>query len=439
MSINRQVLKLAIPSILANITIPLVGLVDMTIIGHISDAVAIGGIAIGTMLFDLLYWNFGFLRVGTSGMTAQAYGARRYEECSKLLLKSLTIAIVATILIWTLQWLFIKLVFFCVHCTPEVASFAKKYFFIRIWAALAVLCLKAIKGWLIGMQDTVSSMAIDITINVVNIVASYVLAIYTPLGVWGVAYGTLIAQYTGLSVAILIWVIKYRHLFQFTFVKETFHEWRSFKQLLVLNANLYIRSVCFIIIYVGFTALAAQYGNELLAVSNIMMKLFMLFSHFIDGFAYAAEALVGKYIGFRCVQQTSSSSDLPKVVCTVALWSLAIGVLFSVFYAVAGANSIGWITTDNSVIEASKPFIGWLIAMPFLSCFAFMWDGVFIGATAGRQVRDAMIWAVGVFVLAYVLLAPSIGLHALFLGYIAHLVARVIYLTIKRNVVYTQK
>ena len=178
---NRQILRLAIPSILANITIPLVGLVDTIIVGHISDAHAIGGIAIGTMLFDLLYWNFGFLRVGTSGMTAQAYGRGDTQQCARLLTQSITIALIGAAIIWALQWVFVTAVLAIVPCSPQVSAFAREYFFIRIWAAPATLSLMAFKGWFIGMQDTVSPMVIDIVVNVVNMVVSYVLAVYTPM------------------------------------------------------------------------------------------------------------------------------------------------------------------------------------------------------------------------------------------------------------------
>lgn len=204
MSIHREILRLAVPSILANITIPLVGLVDTAIVGHISDASAIGGIAIGTMLFDLLYWNFGFLRVGTSGLTAQAYGREKTHpdppqegegsEVGSLLFRSLRVALIGALACIAIQWLFVKGVLALVPCSAEVAAFAERYFFVRIWAAPATLSLMALKGWFIGMQDTVSPMATDIFVNVVNMLASYVLAVYTPLGGVGVAWGTLIAQ-----------------------------------------------------------------------------------------------------------------------------------------------------------------------------------------------------------------------------------------------------
>ena len=286
--INREVLRLAVPSILANITIPLVGIVDVAIIGHISSAAAVGGIAVGTMLFDLLYWNFGFLRVGTSGMTAQAYGRGDVREQAKLLTQSMTIAFGGALGIWLLQWFFVTLVLYLMPCSPEVADFARQYFFVRVWAAPATLALFALKGWFIGMQNTIAPMITDIVVNVVNMVASYALAVYTPLGAIGVAWGTLIAQYTGLATAAVILAIQYKRHLSLIQIRESMR-WSEMKHFFVLNTNLFLRSLAFMVIYVGYTIFMSAYGDTELAVSAIIMKIFMFFSYFIDGFAYAAE------------------------------------------------------------------------------------------------------------------------------------------------------
>ena len=420
---NKQILKLAIPSILANITIPLVGLVDTAIVGHIADASIIGGIAVGTMLFDLLYWNFGFLRVGTSGMTAQAYGRRDSSECTALLTQSLAITAAATALIWLLQWLFVTAALACIPCSDAVADFARRYFFVRIWAAPATLALMAFKGWFIGMQDAVSPMACDIVVNVVNMVASYGLAVHTPMGAIGVAYGTLIAQYTGLALAGCFLLVKYRpYLPALGRIREMVR-WRQMRQLLSLNGNLFIRSLCFMIVYVGFTSIASDYGDQMLALSSILMKLFMLFSYFVDGFAYAGEALVGKAIG--------EGQRINRVVRLLFIWSIGVGLLFTLIYAVWGTDCVRLITTEQPLLDALPPFLPWLITMPIVSTLAFMWDGIYVGATAGKPIRDAMIWAAVGFVLAYVILAPWWGIQALYVAYFVHLAARVIYLTAK--------
>jgi MATE family multidrug resistance protein len=421
---NRRILQLAVPSILANITIPLVGVVDTAIVGHISDASAIGGIAIGTMLFDLLYWNFGFLRVGTSGMTAQAFGRGDRTECTRLLTQSLGIVGIATMAIWVLQWLFVTAVLACVPCSPEVASFAREYFFVRIWAAPATLSLLAMKGWFIGMQDTVSPMAVDILVNVVNMVVSYVLAVHTPLGPIGVAYGTLVAQYSGLVLAVMILWLKY-HLQSTRAELRAALRWERMRRLMQLNGNLFIRSLCFMVVYVGFTSLASKYGDTELAVSAILMKLFMLFSYFVDGFAFAGEALVGRYIGERAPRMTR------RAVRLLFNWSLGVGLIFTAVYALWGDDCIRLITTDMMVIDGARPYMAWLIAMPIVSTLAFMWDGVYVGATAGIQIRNSMIWAAVAFVGAYLACYRWIGVQAIYVAYFAHLLARVVYLSIQ--------
>ena len=423
MTTNKEILKLAIPSILANITIPLVGIVDTAIVGHLSDASAIGGIAIGTMLFDLLYWNFGFLRIGTSGLTAQAYGAGRHDECRKVLMQSLTIALAATLLIWAIQWFFVTAVLAIVPCSVEAASVAREYFFVRIWAAPATLMLFTFKGWFIGNQDTKSPMSVDILVNVVNMAASYYLAVHAGYGVVGVAYGTLIAQYSGLFLTVAILVLKYGIVHIGTREILAAMKWQEIRRMMSLSGNLIIRSLCFMVVYVGFTSIASKYGDTELAVSSILMKLFMFFSFFVDGFAYAGEALVGKAIG-----EQKKVGDIVKLLFN---WSIGVGLLFTALYAVLGEQFIGTMTTDTEVLSVAPRYIGWLIAMPIISTLAFMWDGIYVGATAGVQIRNSMIWAAVGFVAAYVVFRPFVGIQALYIAYFAHLLARVVYLSLK--------
>ena len=432
-SLNSQILRLAIPSILANITIPLVGIVDTAIVGHIANATYIGGIAIGTMLFDLLYWNFGFLRVGTSGMTAQAYGRGDGVECARLLTQSVSIALIGAVVLWLIQWLFVTAVLAIVPCSTEVAAFAREYFFIRIWAAPATLSLMALKGWFIGMQDTVSPMITDIVVNVVNMTVSYVLAVYTPLEALGVAYGTLVAQFTGLLLALVICMFKYKTVVQ-DIVRQLCDKAikllgdKEMKRFMSLNANLFVRSLCFMVVYVGFTSLASQYGDVELAVSTIMMKLFMLFSYFVDGFAYAGEALVGKEYG-ASRSLASSPHSLVRIVRLLFAWSLGVGLLFTLLFAVWSEECYLAMTNDMEVLSRLGDYTLWLIAMPLVSTLAFMWDGVYAGATAGKQIRNAMIYAALGFVTCYLATYWWLGIQGLYIAYFAHLVARVVYLT----------
>lgn len=431
---NKEILRLAIPSILANITIPLVGIVDTAIVGHLSDAAAIGGIAIGTMLFDLLYWNFGFLRVGTSGLTAQAYGRGDETECRRILLRSLSIAMIAAVVILAIQWLFVTAVLAVVPCSAEVASVAREYFFVRIWAAPATLSLFTFKGWFIGMQDTKSPMAVDILVNVVNMAASYYLAVKTPLGVVGVAYGTLVAQYSGLILAVAILLARYIGISVFRNIDRWKEALRGaeLRRMLSLNTNLFIRSLCFMVVYVGYTSLASLYGDTELAVSSIMMKLFMFFSFFVDGFAYAGEALVGKVFGESKVE-SRKSEDINRTVRALFNWALGVGLLFTVLYAFWGDEAFALMTSDTTVLMAAEKYKIWLIGMPLISTLAFMWDGVYIGATAGVQIRNSMIWAAVGFIVGYAATFSFVGPQALYIGYFAHLIARAFYLTIQWN------
>ena len=431
---NQQILRLAIPSILANITIPLVGIVDTAIVGHLSDAAAIGGIAIGTMLFDLLYWNFGFLRVGTSGLTAQAYGSNNETECRRILLRSLSIAMIAAVVILMIQWLFVTAVLAVVPCSAEVASVAREYFFVRIWAAPATLSLFTFKGWFIGMQDTKSPMAVDILVNVVNMAASYYLAVKTPLGVVGVVYGTLVAQYSGLILAVAILLARYIGISVFRNIDRWKEALRGaeLRHMLSLNTNLFIRSLCFMVVYVGYTSLASLYGDTELAVSSIMMKLFMFFSFFVDGFAYAGEALVGKAFGESKVE-SRKSKDINPTVRALFNWALGVGLLFTVLYAFWGDEAFALMTSDMTVLTAAAKYKIWLIGMPLVSTLAFMWDGVYVGATAGVQIRNSMILAAVGFVVGYAATFSFVGAQALYIGYFAHLIARAFYLTIQWN------
>lgn len=422
-SLNKQILQLAIPSILANITIPLVGLVDTAIVGHISDAAAIGGIAVGGVLFDLLYWNFGFLRVGTSGLTAQAYGEAQSgkDETGTILVRSLGIAGTGALLILLLQWVFVTAALAVMPCSAEVAQFARTYFFIRVWAAPATLSLMALKGWFIGMQDTVSPMAVDITVNVVNMVVSYVLAVYTPLEAVGVAWGTLVAQWTGLVLAAILLLTRYPERITGLHVGQILRDIPAMHRLLVLNGNLFLRSLCMMVVYVGYTALASRYGDTELAVSAMMMRLMMLFSYLVDGFAYAGEALVGKNIG--------RGEALRPVIRLLFMHAMVLGLVFTVLFGVWGDACMALLSSDETVLTAASRYRLWLSMMPILSTLAFMWDGVYAGATAGVKIRNSMIWAALAFVVCYALGQHWLGVHAIYLGYMAHLVARSTYLS----------
>ena len=441
-SINREILKLAIPSILANITVPLVGMVDIAVAGHLvaeGSAALIGGIAVGTNLFDLLYWNFAFLRAGTGGLTAQAFGRGDYRRCTEMLIRGLIMALQISLVLIAIQWFFLKFAFLFIDCTPQVQTLAESYFKIRIWAAPATLGLMALKGWFIGMQDSLSSMVVDIVVNVVNIAGSIFLAMgifgWSGLGFDGIASGTVLAQYSGLACALLLLHFRYRGMFNDITVHDLPVILKSTdrKAFAKMNTDLFVRSLCFIAIYIGYTVISAAYGDLMLASASIMMKLLMLFSYFTDGFAYAGEAMSGKYIG------AGNGEKLNATMRWVFVWSVSIALLFIGIYYVAGVPMLRVLSKDEAVIEACRQFLPWLVLMPLLGVIAFTWDGIYVGATATRYIRNTMIWSVAAFFLVwylgkYILTSHGIAtdencIHMLLAAYFAHLLARSAYQT----------
>jgi len=447
MNLNREILRLALPSILANITVPLVGMVDIAVVGHlgspdgVSGAALIGGIAIGSMLFDLLYWNFAFLRTGTGGLTAQAFGRGDTAGERHTLLRALRIALAAALVLIALQWVVVQAAFLVVDCTPEVRALAGKYFYIRIWAAPATLSLFAFKGWFIGMQDSVRPMVCDLLVNGVNILLSaglgFGLAGLPAMGFSGVALGTVIAQWTGFLYSLAALRVRYRSLFTGPAgpVREDGVSFFS------LNRDLVLRSFGLLAVYIGFTVISARYGDVMLAVSSILMKLLMIFSYFTDGFAYAGEALTGRFIGAR------SREGVASTVRGTFAWSLGVAGFFVVLYGVGGMPLFRLMTSDGTVVEAGRQFIPWLMLMPLIGTPAFVWDGIYTGATDSRDLRNAtLLCAVGFFAawLGGIGLAPYAGaadgnalaIHILLGAYFVHLAVRTVYLTLRRGALY---
>lgn len=477
MKLNREILRLAIPSILANITVPLVGMVDIAVVGHLgstegfSGAAFIGGISVGAMLFDLLYWNFAFLRAGTGGLTAQAYGrlgakngsfapesgkkgvtgaesALFAPEICDILGRALRIALLSGLGLILLQWVVVQAAFLVVDCTPEVRMLATRYFYIRIWAAPATLSLFALKGWFIGLQDTFRPMLVDLWINLCNILLSLglgfglsfsSLVLLPEMGFAGVAWGTAIAQWTGLLLALCV-ARKYlplSHLLKVLvqFSNEESQENADTEEIndhgarvfFTLNRDLFLRSVGMIAVYIGFTVLSARLGDQLLAVSAILMKLLMLFSYFTDGFAYAGEALTGRFIGERSLDGVRST------VRGTFVWSFALAGAFMLLYGLGGTPLLKLMTSDASVVEAGRTYLPWLLLMPLIGCPAFAWDGIFIGATASKDLRNStLLCAVGFFAVWFAgsWLADG-SLHLLMAAYFVHLAIRAFYLTVR--------
>lgn len=424
-NINGKVLRIAVPSIFANITVPLVGMSDLAIAGRLGNTASIGAVAIAAMLFDLLYWNMGFLRTGTGGFTAQGLGRKDIKAITGTFIQGVGTAIGMSLIILSIQWIYAEAAFKFIKCTPEVEKLARDYFFIRIWAAPATLSLYVFKGWFIGMQNSVFPMITDITVNVTNIGASIYFAFFTPMGFPGIALGTLIAQYTGLILASFLMARRYGKLYKGAGIRENFRPERI-RKFFAVNRDLFIRSLCILGVYAGFTSLSANYGEIQLAVGSIMMKLMMLFSYFVDGYAYAGEALAGKYIGARDKEKLIASAKV------VFMWSMAIGIAFTAAYMLEGESMMRMLTSEKDVIAAAEEYMPWLIIMPVMSCAAFTWDGIYIGAAASKEIRNCMILSVAGFFAGYYMSRPFMeGINPLWAGYTLHLLIRTAYMSAK--------
>jgi MATE family multidrug resistance protein len=449
MNLNKTILRLAVPSILANITVPLVGMVDMAVAGHLpgkSAAALIGGITIGAMLFDLLYWNFGFLRVGTGGLTAQAYGRKLTlltgldetgaghsgkdlcadGELGGILKRALRIAVLSGLALIVLQWVVVKLAFLMVDCSPEVQALASQYFYIRIWAAPATLSLFAFKGWFIGLQDTVRPMTADLLVNTINIVASVLLGML--IGFPGIALGTFLAQWSGFTYCVVAARRRYGVSLWKGIPGQAGDDVNG--SYFALNRDLFLRSIGMIAVYIGFTVISARYGDVMLAVSAILMKLLMFFSYFTDGFAYAGEALTGRFIGEGSVDGVRST------VRQTFLWGAGMAVFFMLLYGLGGTPILRLMTEDATVVNAGRQFLPWLLLMPIIGCPAFVWDGIFIGATASKDLRNStLLCAVGFFAVWFAgehyMTTPEAAIHLLMAAYFMHLFIRAAYLTVR--------
>ena len=378
MKLNKEILRLSIPAIISNITVPILGLSDTTISGHLGSELYIGAIAVGTMMFNVVFWLFGFLRMGTTGLTAQAYGARDNDECRKLLVRAcalgLMIGVVILLLHIPIRWLLLLLI------SPEgqVADYASDYFNICIWGAPALLFNMAVMGWFLGVQNTVVPMIISVSVNIVNIILSLCFVFLFDMGFEGVAYGTMISNWVGVGIAIL-YVLK-------------FYEWRFPKicrtdilqlsdmgRFFKINTDIMFRSACIMSVSLTVTSIGAQLGALTLAANAIIMQFFILFSYFMDGFAFAAEALSGKFVGARDLQ------NLKRVINRLLLWALGVASVFTIIYIGGYKFIVSFITNEENVIATVDKYSLWLKLIPLVTVAAFIYDGIYIGLTATRQ------------------------------------------------------
>ncbi len=415
--IDRQIFRLALPSIVSNITVPLLGLVDVAIVGHMGSAVYIGAISIGSMIFNILYWVFGFLRMGTSGMTSQALGRRDLTAVVQLLGRSLAVGLAVALAILVLQVPVKAVAFLILAPDPEILRLASLYFNICVWGAPAMLTLYALMGWYVGMQNTRFPMLISITQNIINIVVSLTLVYGLGMKVEGVALGTLIAQYAGVAIAIFLWIRHYARLRRYFRWKGVF-VYVKMLDFFKVNSDIFLRTLCLVAVNLYFLAAGSRQGAVVLAVNTLLTQLYILFSYVVDGFAFAGEAMSGRYLG------AGNAMGLRQTVRRVFFWGTAIALLFTVVYALGGERFLALLTDEASVVKAAAAYFPWAVAVPLAGVAAFVWDGVFIGVTATRGMLLSSLVATLVFFVVYVVFKTSLGNHALWMAFVVYLAVR---------------
>lgn len=421
---NKRILELALPNIISNISIPLLGIVDMALMGHLESDAYIGAIALGSLIFNFIYWSLGFLRMGTSGFTAQARGRRDLPEAILVFSRAAFIAIIMSVLLLALQIPIERISFLVLKGESRVEELAMTYFRIRVWAAPAALGQFALLGFFLGMQNARLPMVVLVLTNVINIACNFFFVMKLGMGSDGVALGTVVAQYSGLLTAIFFLRKYFGKLFRYWSFRATV-QWNKLRHFLLINRDIFIRTMCLVVVFSIFTARSASVDLEnagddtILAVNSILMQFFMFFSFLIDGFAHASEALTGKFIGAR---------DRPSLIQSVRLlfiWGTGISLLFTLIYLLGGDVIFRALTNNQEVIANARPYFFWVIMIPMLSYTAFLWDGIYIGATAGPEMRNAMlISTLLVFFPAYVLAGKFMGNHGLWLAFILFMVAR---------------
>ena len=414
---NKDILNIALPSIVSNVTVPLLGLVDVAIVGHLGAAAYIGAIAVGSMTFNVVYWIFGFLRMGTSGMTSQALGRRDFRECSQMLVRSLAVAFAIAIVLVLLQGLLLSASLSVMMPTADVGRMASVYFKILIWGAPAMLCLFSLYGWFIGMQNSRLPMAVAIVQNVVNIFASLFLVFGLGMKVEGVALGTLIAQWSSFILALTLCAVNYRRLVKhFTWNGV----WRrsEMRRFFSVNRDIFLRTLCMVSVMLFFTSAGSWQGDVVLAVNTLLMQFYLLFSYVMDGFAYAGEAISGRYYG------AGNAVALRDTVRRLFRWGFGMAVCFTLVYGLGGDAFMSLLTDEPSVVAAAHAYHGWALAIPLAGMAAFVWDGVFIGCTMTRGMLASMALAAVSFFVLYSALSPSLANHGLWIAFIAYMAVR---------------
>lgn len=415
---NSEILRIAIPSIVSNITVPLLGLIDVAIVGHMGNTAYIGAIAIGSMIFNVICWVFGFLRMGTSGITSQAYGRGDHTMVANTLLRSLVIGIAIGVIFIIFQPLVRWGAMAMINPQSDIRSYACRYFDICIWGMPAMLGLYGLNGWYIGMQNTKVPMLVSVFQNLANIACSLILVFVLDLKMEGVALGTLTAQYLGFGMS-MMWLHKrYARCLALCSFKSVTNAKEEMKNFFTVNRDIFIRTLFLVAVNFMFTAIGAKQGTVILAVNTLMYQFFTFFSYVMDGFAYAAEAVGGKYFG------RGDTYNFHKTVKCVFMCGVLICVAYSLLYVVCGSRIIKMLSDETPVIVASREYMPWVWILPLVGMAAFVWDGLYVGITASKGMLLSCVIAAIVFFVVYMSLYSYVHNHALWLAFILFLMTR---------------
>jgi len=429
---NKKILNLAIPNIISNITVPLLGMADLAIVGHLNSEVYVGAIALGSMIFNLIYWTFGFLRMGSSGLTAQYLGAKNFSEIMAVLIRGLTVATIISASILLLQIPIAKVVFYFIDGSSQVEMLAQKYFYIRIWAAPATISMYVLTGWFIGMQNSKIPMIIAIIVNILNVILDALFVYVFNLELNGVAWGTLISQYLGLILAFIFLYKKYKYIF-IHINKNIIFKGKELYKFFRINRDIFIRTLSLLTVFTFFTSKSASVNDNILAVNTLLLQFLFLFSFLIDGFAYAAEALTGMFYG------AMQYDKLKTVINRIFIWGSAISVVFTLLYIYFYKILFNILTSQKELILIAENYIYWIILIPIISVASFIWDGVFIGLTETKYMRNSMLLSVFiVFFPTWYFLDDIYNNNALWLAFILFFLSRgisqsIMYIFIKKR------
>ena len=413
---HGRVWHLAGPMILSNLSVPLLGAVDTAVVGHLPEPYYLGAVAVGSLIFTFIYWGFGFLRMGTTGLTAQAWGGGCETEVCANFFRALLIAAVLGVTIILIQKPIGGLAFTLLEASVEVENYGRTYFYIRIWGAPAALANFVIIGWFIGIQNARVPLGLLVFLNGLNIILDVIFVLILDWGVEGVALATVIAEFSGMGLGLLFVWYNLRESRSATFT-QVFSTTR-FKKMFEINRDIFIRTLCLLFCFAYFTAEGAKLGDVILGANAVLMNFLAFMSHGLDGFAHAAEALVGGAKG------ANHREGFRRAVRVSFFWACIVAVLFSVVYWVAGKTLISILTGVPSVREAAELYLPWLIAAPVLSVWAFLLDGIFIGTTRTVEMRNAMIFSTVAYLLLVQLLLPLFGNQGLWLALIGLMVIR---------------